>query len=73
MGTNRDVLAKGVRYLAWSLPLLFIGPSVIYNAFINKNNLWHYLILAVGIAVCIGGVYLLVMGLKTIVQSMFDN
>lgn len=73
MGTNRDVLAKGVRYLAWSLPLLFIGPSVIYNAFINKNNLWHYLILAVGIAVCIGGVYLLVMGLKTIVKSMFDN
>lgn len=73
MGTNRDVLAKGIRYLAWSLPLLFIGPSVIYNAFINKNNLWHYLVLAVGISVCIGGVYLLFMGLKTIVQSLFDN
>lgn len=73
MATNRDVLSKGIKYLAWSLPLLFIGPAVIYNAFINKNNLWHYLVLAVGMAVCIGGVYLLFMGLKTIVQSMFDN
>ena len=42
MGTDREVLSKGVQYLAWALPLMFIGPSVIYNAFVNKNNVWHY-------------------------------
>ena len=73
MATNRDVLSKGIQYLGWALPLVFIGPSVIYNAFINKDNTWHYLVLAVGIAICIGGVYLLFKGFKTIVQSMFDN
>lgn len=73
MSTNRNVLSKGIRYLAWALPLLFIGPSVIYNAFINKQNVWHYLVLAIGISICIGAVYLMFKGLKTIINSMFDN
>ena len=73
MSTNRKVLSKGISYLAWSLPLLFIGPSVIYNAFINKQNVWHYLVLAIGIIACLGAIYLLFMGLKTIVSSLFDN
>lgn len=73
MSTNRKVLSKGISYLAWALPMLFIGPSVIYNAFINKQNGWHYLVLAIGIIACLGAVYLLFMGLKTIVSSLFDN
>ena len=43
MATNKELLSKSIKYLAWSLPLLFIGPSLIYNAFINKQNDWHYL------------------------------
>ncbi len=55
------------------MPLLFIGPSLIYNAFINKQNVWHYLVLAVGIAICIGSVYLIVLGLKTMMRSLFND
>lgn len=73
MSTNKELLTKGIKYLAWALPLLFIGPSVIYNAFINKQNVWHYLVLAVGIAICIGSVYLIVLGLKTMVRSLFND
>lgn len=73
MGTNREVLNKGVKYMAWALPLLFIGPSIIYNAFINKQNIWHYLVLAIGIIMCFGAVYFMFKGVQTIVSSMFDN
>ena len=73
MATNRKVLSKGIRYLAWALPLLFMGPSVIYNAFINKENGWHNLVLAIGIAASLGAVYLMFMGLKTIMNGLFDN
>jgi len=52
---------------------MFIGPSVIYNAFVNKNNIWHYLVLAIGIAICFGAVFLMFKGVQTIVKSMFDN
>jgi len=73
MATNKELLSKGIKYLAWALPLLFIGPSVIYNAFINKQNVWHYLVLAIGIIICIGSVYLIVLGLKTMMRSLFND
>jgi hypothetical protein len=70
---NKEVLNKGVKYLAWALPLLFVGPTVIYNAFINKTNGWHYLVLAVGIIACFGAVYLMFKGLNTIMKSLFND
>ena len=73
MATNKELLSKGIKYLAWSLPMLFIGPSVIYNAFINKQNAWHYLVLAIGIAICIWAVYLMFLGLKTMMRSLFND
>lgn len=73
MSTNKELLTKGVKYLAWALPMLFVGPSFIYNAFINKENVWHYLILGIGILMCIGSVYLMALGLKTIMRSLFND
>ena len=70
---NKELLSKGIKYLAWALPLLLVGPSVIHNAFINKQNVWHYLVLGVGIVTCLGGVYLLFMGLKTITKAIFND
>ncbi|TRX22157.1 hypothetical protein FNW25_04385 [Flavobacterium franklandianum] len=73
MSTNKELLSKSIKYLAWALPLLFIGPSLIYNAFINKQNVWHYLVLGIGITVCIGAVYLMFLGLKTMMRSLFND
>jgi hypothetical protein len=73
MGTNKELLSKGIKYLAGALPLLFIGPSLIYNAFMNQQNVWHYLILAIGIGVCAASMYLMYKGLKIIMQSLFND
>lgn len=71
MSTNKEILNKGIKYMAWSLPLLFVGPAVIHNAFINKQNTWHYLVLALGITICGFALYFMVKGLKTIIKSLF--
>lgn len=73
MAIDRKVLNNGIRKLAWALPLLLSGPVFIYNAFINKQNPWHYVVLAIGIALCLGGVYMMFMGIKTIVDCLFDS
>ncbi len=73
MATNKNILSKGIKYLSGALPLLFIGPSIIYNAFINKQNVWHYLVLAIGIIACAAAMYLLYKGLKTIMNSLFND
>lgn len=73
MHTNKDILSKGIKFIAWALPLYFIGPSVIYNAFINKNNTWHYLVLGVGVVISFLAIFLTFKGLKTILNSMFHG
>jgi hypothetical protein len=73
MATNKELLSKGIKYLAGALPLLFIGPSLIYNAFMNQQNVWHYLVLAIGIIACLGAMFLMYKGLKIIMKSIFND
>mgnify|MGYP000923099543 CR=1 FL=1 len=73
MTTNKDLLAKGVKYLFGALPLMFIGPSIMYNAFMNKHTNWHYLILAIGCVLCIASVYLAFRGIKTMTDALFND
>jgi hypothetical protein len=73
MATNQTLLSKGIKYMAWALPLLFIGPTVVYNAFINKQNDWHYLVLALGIIICLMAMFFMFLGLNTIMKSLFND
>jgi uncharacterized membrane protein YfcA len=73
MPINKQLLDKGIKYLLYALPLMFIGPSVIYNAFINKQNMWHYLVLAFGIMFCFLAVYFMYKGIKTLTDALFHN
>jgi len=73
MATNKELLSKGIKNLAGALPLLFIGPVVIHNAFMNKQNVWHYLVLGIGIAFCLLGVYFAFVGLKIMMKSLFND
>ena len=73
MSTKKELLDKGIKFMLYALPLMFIGPSVVYNAFINKQNNWHYLVLAIGIMVCLAAVYFLFKGVKTLTDSLFHH
>ncbi len=73
MSTKKEQLGKGIRLLFGALPLMFIGPSVIYNAFMNKHTNWHYLVLAIGCILCILAVFLAFKGIKTLTDALFDG
>ncbi|WP_026977838.1 DUF6095 family protein [Flavobacterium tegetincola] len=73
MATNKEVLNRGIVFMAGALPLMFIGPAVIHFAFINKQQPLHWAILIVGIAMCIGGVFLAFKGLIKITNSLFKS
>jgi hypothetical protein len=70
---NKELLAKGIKYLTGALPLMFIGPTVIYNAFMNQHTSWHYLVLAIGIIACLASMYLMFAGLKIIMKGIFND
>jgi len=70
---NKVLLAKGIKYLSGALPLMFIGPTVIYNAFMNQHTNWHYLVLGIGIVACLTSMYLMFTGLKIIMKGIFND
>ncbi|CAM3501639.1 DUF6095 family protein [Flavobacterium chungbukense] len=73
MATNKELLTKGVKYLTGALPLMFLGPSMIYNAFMNQHTNWHYLVLGIGIVACLSAMFLIFLGLKIIMKGIFND
>ena len=73
MATNKELLAKGVKYLFGALPLMFIGPVILNSSFKNKENQYYYLVLSIGILVCLSSMYLAFKGLKTITDALFND
>jgi uncharacterized membrane protein len=72
MGTNKSVLAKGVKYLAGALPLLFLGPVVITSAFKNEKHPLYVYVLALGIIIALAAMFLIFKGITTVLKSLFD-
>ena len=73
MPTNKLLLNKGIKRFAWALPAFFVGPTIIHFAFINKLQPVFYLILIVGIAICIAAMVLVFLGLKFIMKALFND
>lgn len=72
MGTNKVILMKGIRYMFGALPLFFLGPVVIHSSFKNQKHFMFIPVLGLGIITCIIAIFLVFLGLKTIMKSLFD-
>ena len=70
---NKELLFKGLKYSIGAIPLMFLGPIFIHNAFMNKHTWIHYIVLGVGILLCITSVYLMFKGIQIIMKSLFDD
>lgn len=73
MATDKNILFKGIRFLAIALPLLFIGPTIIHSSFKNKEHELYYLVLSAGILCCIFAMYFIFKGVKTMVKALFND
>jgi hypothetical protein len=73
MATNKIILNRGMKYLVWALPAVFIGPAIIHFAFINKQQPLYLLVLGIGITVAITGIILTFKGILTLVKSLFEK
>ncbi|WP_445457574.1 DUF6095 family protein [Flavobacterium sp. HNIBRBA15423] len=73
MGTNRKLLAKGIKYLSGCLPLMAIGPIVINSSFKNEDSPYYPYVLSIGILLSAIAIYLGFKGINTIMKSLFDG
>lgn len=70
--TNRELLAKGIKYLAAALPLSFLGPSILYSAFNNQDKPLFIPITILGFIFFFGAMFCIFKGIMTIVKAVFD-
>jgi len=73
MATNKEILAKGVKYLFGALPLMFIGPVILNSSFKNLNSPYFLPIVIIGCLICIASVVLAFIGLKTVTDALFND
>jgi len=70
--TNKEILTKGIKYLAFAIPLIFIGPTVLFTAFNNQTHFLYIPVLIFGILAMFAAIFLLFKGIMTIVKAIFD-
>ena len=71
--TDKDVLQKGLKIMALTLVLMFIGPFLLYTGFSNEEKPLYIPLLIAGIIICAAAIYFGFKGIKTIMDSMFNS
>jgi len=71
--TDRELLVNGLKKMGLSLIFMFLGPTLIYIAFSNKEKPLYIPILLIAILICGGAIYFAFKGIMIILDSMFKK
>ena len=71
--TDRELLVNGLKKMGVSLIFMFLGPTLLYVAFSNKEKPLYLPLLIFGIIICGGAIFFAFKGIQTIMNSMFNN
>lgn len=72
MSKKNEILGKGIRYLAGSIPLCFLGPSILYSSFNNQDKVLFIPVLILGLTVTFAAGFCIFKGIKTLIKALFD-
>lgn len=73
MKTDKDLLVKGIKYIAYTIALMFSAPVVIYQAFKNEENPLYWAVLIVGLILGVAAIAMGFYGIKVILDSLFGK
>lgn len=73
MGTDRKELVRGLKYELATLPLLVAAPILITIGFKAIKQQSNYVLLIVGIILAITAIVLGVLGIKIILNALFNT
>jgi hypothetical protein len=73
MHTNKELLAKGIKRLGFTVLLMFLAPFTIYEAFKNETHPWYLPVLIIGLVFAISAIAMAFYSIKTIMDSLFNK
>jgi len=69
MRTNKEVLSKGIKFMAIALFFMFSGPFLLHLGFKLRN----FLTIGISGLFCIAAILLTMKGLHTIIKALFND
>ncbi|MGB7395700.1 MAG: DUF6095 family protein [Pricia sp.] len=73
MRTDKDLLVKGIKFLFYTIALMFSAPIVMYQAFKNEENILYWPVLIVGLILGIAAIAMGFYSIKVILDSLFGK
>ncbi|MEJ2162361.1 MAG: DUF6095 family protein [Robiginitalea sp.] len=73
MKTDKDLLIRGVKRLAYTLALMFMAPVVLYQAFKNQDHPWFLPVLIIGELLAVGAIGMGFYSIKTLIDALFGR
>ncbi|AYN67856.1 hypothetical protein D1013_10960 [Euzebyella marina] len=71
MKTDKELLVKGIKFLAYTLVLMFMAPVVLYQAFKNQENILFWPVLIIGLVLAVGAIAMGFYSIKVLLDSLF--
>ena len=68
-----NLFKKGFKNIFFSIFLMFIGPTLLFQSFKNQDHPWFVPVLFVSIIICILSFFFGIKGLKNIMNSIFKK
>ncbi len=73
MKTNKEQLYKSLKYFAYTVICMFLGPVVIYQAFKNQDHPWYIPVLIIGLILALTAIALGFYSVILLTNSFFNK
>ena len=73
MNTDKDLLIKGIKYLLYTVGLMFLAPFTLYQAFKNQENILFWPVLIIGLLLGIAAIGMGFYSIKVMLDALFGK
>lgn len=73
MHTDKNLLLKGLKFIAYTIALMFSAPLVLYQAFKNEGHQWFWPVVIIGFLLAILAIGFGFYSIKLIIDAIFNK
>ncbi len=73
MSTDKSLLAKGLKFLGYTIFTMFLAPVVLFQAFKNQDHAFYIPVLIVGLLLAITAIGLGFYSIKVFLDALFGK
>ena len=73
INNNKELFNKSLKYFFITFICMFLGPTIIYQAFKNQGHSWYIPVLVIGLLIALTAIILGFYSVKLMVDSFFNK